>query len=165
MAKRKKSVGGKRRKVTQKPAAKAISPPPTKEWTFLLYMCGDTDELAEYIRRDFDEVCQVGSLPDIHVVVQCDFPEGASRYCLPEGPMATAPRPDSVFGRRHVNTGRYEEAVRFLRWGLKQAPSRHVAVVFSGLGINPEYVRQLLQLEDVLSDDADSNSADEQVAS
>lgn len=138
-----------RRKSTPKPDSSrrqraAGAQPPPKAWTFLIYLCGD-NHLETYLDSDFAEICRVGSLPDIHVVVQHDRPDGARRYLLPEGPVEQ-PQADANLGR--VNTGDPAEAVKFLLWGIKQAPSEHVAVIFNGPGINPNYLAQNLARQD-----------------
>ena len=115
----------------------ANSPLPPKAWTFLIYLCGD-NHLAKYLDSDFEEICRAGSLPDIHVVVQHDRPDGARRYLLRQGQPA---EPENL-GR--VNTGDPREAVAFLRWGIEQAPSERVVVIFNGPGINPNYLAQNL---------------------
>jgi CHAT domain-containing protein len=108
-------------------------------------MCGDND-LEPFIDADFTELCGVGSLPDIHLVVQRDRREGARRYLFPEGRCDAEPVCDATLDNVRVNTGEPSEAVKFLLWGLEHAPSEHVAVIFAGLGISPSYVRQRLLL-------------------
>lgn len=46
-----------------------------------------------------------------------------------------------------VNTGDPKEAIDFFLWGIERAPSDHVAIIFSGLGISPEYVREHLVVD------------------
>ena len=116
---------------------------PRKAWTFLIYMCGDDDVLEPFIDDDFAEICQVGSQRDVHVVVQRDRREGARRYVLPEGPVAADTlRADETLDRVRVNTGEPAEALKFFLWGIDRAPSQRVVLVFSGLGINPRYIRE-----------------------
>jgi len=116
---------------------------PRKAWTVLIYMCGDND-LEPFIDADFAELCSVGSLSDIHLVVQRDRRAGARRYLFPEGRCDDEPVHDTKLDNVRINTGEPSEAVKFLLWGLEQAPSERVAVIFSGLGISPSYVRQRL---------------------
>jgi hypothetical protein len=139
---------------------------PLKEWTFLIYMCGDNN-LEPYINDDLAELCRTGSLPDVHVVVQCDRREGAQRCVLPEASLNVAvPHKlrqvtDPKLTQRTpfpVNTGDPSEAVKFLLWGIQQAPSRQVAVIFSGLGIGPQYVRDCLSLDGSSPKDSDRRS-------
>ena len=136
-----------RKKTAVRPASRqtrpAGTPLPRKAWTVLIYMCGDND-LESFIDADFAELCGVGSLPDMHLVVQCDRRQGARRYILPEGPCDGEPVFDVTLDHVRVNTGEPAEAIKFLLWGIEQAPSEHVAVIFSGLGISPHYVRQRL---------------------
>ena len=142
------------RKRRKKPAVQPVSsrrrssaptPPRKKAWTVLIYMCGDND-LESFIDDDFAELCRVGSSPDIHLVVQRDRREGARRYIFPEGRCDGEPVCDATLDNVRVNTGEPSEAVKFLLWGLEHAPSERVAVIFSGLGISPSYVRQRLLL-------------------
>lgn len=140
-----------RQTAAAQPASRATHTPgttlPQKTWTILIYMCGD-NHLEPFIDADFAEICRVGSLPDVHVVVQRDRRDGARRYLLPEGPLDSEPVPDATLDRVRINTGEPAEAVQFLLWGIEQAPSQHVAVLFSGLGISPSYVRQRLLLSE-----------------
>jgi len=99
---------------------------------------------APCINEDFAEICRMGSQPDVHIVVQRDRREGARRYVLPEGPVNGEPPPDCTLDHVRVNTDDPSEAVQFLLWGIEQAPSKHVAIIFSGLGISPCYVHQHL---------------------
>ena len=116
-------------------------------------MCGDSDTLEQAISDDFRELCEVGSTKDIHVAVLCDRRIGARRYVLPEGGSKDEPKFDPSFDNIRVNTGDPQEALKFLRWGIEQAPADHVAVVFSGMGINPAYVAQILSPIDGASDE------------
>lgn len=129
-----KAVGA-RRVSSVSPSEKAASSR-RKEWTFLMYLCGD-NHLAKYLDSDFEEICRVGSLPNIHVVVQHDRPDGARRYLLPEGPVKQ-PQPDASLGR--INTGDPKPAIDFFLWGIENAPSERVAVILNGPGINPNYL-------------------------
>ncbi len=126
---------------------------PQKAWSFLIYMCGDTDALESAISDDFRELCEAGSTKDIHVAVLCDRRVGARRYVLPEGGTKGDPEFDWSFDNVRVNTGDPREALKFLRWGVEKAPADHVAVVFSGMGINPAYVYQILLPVDDVSDE------------
>ena len=139
-----------RKKPAVRPASRrtrsfAPTRPRRKAWTVLIYMCGDND-LEPFIDADFTELCGVGSLPDIHLVVQRDRREGARRYLFPEGRCDEEPVCDATLDNVRVNTGEPSEAVKFLLWGLEHAPSERVAVIFAGLGISPSYVRQRLLL-------------------
>ena len=137
---RRKSTGKARVPKTKRDS---LAPEPRKAWTFLIYMCGDDDVLEPFIDDDFAEICQVGSQRDMHVVVQRDRREGARRYVLPKGPVAAESlQADETLDRVRVNTGEPAEALKFFLWGIERAPSQHVMLIFSGLGINPRYVRQ-----------------------
>ncbi len=137
--------------------------PQHKKWTLLVYLCGDTELLEGYVDSDFQEICRVGSLPDIHVVVQRDRSDGALRYVLPENPGDKEPEPDPNFRKARVNTGDPKEAIDFFRWGIERAPSDHVALIFSGLGINPQYVRQYLSLRGKREGEDERSSEEERV--
>jgi len=117
--------------------------PETKAWTLLVYLCGDNKDLDEFVETSFKDLCAVGASPQMHMVVQCDRLRGARRYVLPEGPCQNPPW-DPEFGNRAVNTGVPKNAIEFLQWGVQQAPAERVAVVLSGLGINPDYAARLL---------------------
>ncbi|HXF03991.1 MAG TPA: CHAT domain-containing protein [Blastocatellia bacterium] len=111
-----------------------------KQWAFFFYLCGD-NHLAADIEDDCEEICRVGSSPDVHVVVQHDRPDGARRYLLPEG-RRQCPEPTMHLGR--INTGEPKVAVDFLLWGIEHAPADHIAVVFGSPGINPYYLLENL---------------------
>lgn len=135
--------------------ADASAPLRRKAWTFLIYMCGDDDVLERFIDEDFAEMCRVGSQPDVHVVVQRDRREGARRYVLPEGPSDEKKlAADKTLDKVRVNTGEPAEALKFFLWGIERAPSQRVALIFSGLGISPQYVRQQSSAEAGSSDDS-----------
>jgi len=132
--------------VTQLPAVTQVptaTEPPEKSWTLLFYICADNDILDKFAEDMFAEICNVGSSPQLHIVVQCDRRNGARRYVLPEGPCENPPF-DAGFDNIRVNTGDPLEAIDFLCWGIKKAPSERVAVILSGLGIHPDYVSRLL---------------------
>lgn len=120
-----------------------LTKPVEKLWTLLFYICGDNDILDESVGNTFKELCRIGSTPQFHIVVQCDRRNGARRYVLPDGPCKNPPF-DADFDNIRVNTGDPLEAVNFLRWGIEHAPSERIAVILSGLGINPAYVSGLL---------------------
>ncbi len=146
----------KRRTANRKPkpipvaAIEQADPAPlkVKPWTFLLYFCGDTSALREEVRKDVLEVakaCKAG-LDQVHVVLQHDSPDGgARRYIGSDGQWVKINEADPV----RVNTGDPQEAIDFLTWGLKLAPSRHVAVIFSGQGIRLKYAFEILQQRDL----------------
>ena len=113
-----------------------------KPWTFLLYFCGDTTALKDAVKQDVEEVAKAckATLDQLHVVLQHDSPEGGARRYVGSGGEWTAINEDKPV---RVNTGDPQEAIDFLEWGLKQAPSRHVAVIFSGQGIRKQYADEI----------------------
>lgn len=139
MAKKRKTA----RRVTAVANVPPVARPVHKPWTLLFYICGDNDILDASVGVTFADICSVGSSPQFHLVVQCDRRLGAQRYVLPEGPSENPPC-DTKFATTRVNTGDPREAINFLQWGIEQAPSDRIAVIFSGLGINPAYVAELL---------------------
>ncbi len=119
----------------------------------MVYMCGDNDILDAHIGSDFNELCKVGSSAQTHVIVQRDRREGAGRYVLPEGRVSQPLK--NEFGEQNVrvDTGDPQSAIDFLLWGIKRAPSDHVAVIISGLGLHPRYVRSILMPEHLRQDE------------
>ncbi len=118
----------------------------TRPWTFLLYMCGD-NHLEADIKKDFEEIRRVGSTDEFYIVAQVDTAAGARRYVLPPKSSNGASAPLSSVDCGRVNTGDPKEAIDFFLWGIEHAPSDHVAIIFSGLGIAPEYVREHLAVD------------------
>lgn len=120
--------------------------PATRPWTFLLYMCGD-NHLEADIKKDFEEIRRVGSVDRCYVVAQVDTAAGARRYVLPPKSSKGASSPLSSVDCGRVNTGDPKTAIDFFLWGIEHAPSDHVAIILSGLGISPEYVREHLAVD------------------
>lgn len=151
----------------QEAPSEATQPDAPKKWLFLFYLCGDND-LASYIEADFREICSVGSTDNIQVLVQIDRPDGAKRYVLADGGAATEQLvSDPSLNKARVNTGDPKEAIEFFRWGMTQFPTERVAIIFSGLGIDPKYVeqrvlRQRPQLKQRIENDKDAD--DQQAA-
>ena len=119
-----------------------------KPWTFLMYFCGDTSSLEKAVKQDVEKVasaCKV-DLDQVHVVLQHDSPiGGARRYVGSDGQWIKKNEHDPV----RVNTGDPQEAIDFITWGLKHAPSRHVAVFFSGQGIRRKYADEIRTQRDI----------------
>ena len=132
-----------------------------KPWTFLLYFCGDTSSLEKAVQEDVQEVasaCQVG-LDQVHVILQHDSPNGGARRYVGSGDQWIEFNEDQPV---RVNTGDPQEAIDFFTWGLKLAPSRHVAAFFSGQGIRKKYADDIRRQRDIFerSDAAMSNQPD-----
>ncbi len=132
-------------------ASHAAQPTPVKPWTFLLYLCGDNPDLESYVQMLVDELqAWTKPLERVHVVVQADtLNDGAQRFLVGETNRAVDEAGD---GRRknrpeivRINTGNSDEAIEFFQWGIERAPSEHVAMIFSGLGISPHYVAEILE--------------------
>ena len=85
-------------------------------------------------------------MQNVHLIVQHDKPDEAKRYLIKAG-SEQVERFENV--RRDVNTGSPEALAEFLEWALRiqDATADHHVLIFSGLGINPRYVRQSLPLE------------------
>ncbi len=139
-------------KPTATPQAKTepvhLAPLDFKPWTFLLYFCGDTSALEVPVREDVEEVakaCRVG-LDQVHVVLQHDSPDGGARRYVGSDKQWIEINKDHPV---RVNTGDPQEAIDFFSWGLKLAPSRHVAVIFSGQGIRRKYAEEISQQRDL----------------
>ncbi len=132
-----------------------------KPWTFLLYFCGDTSSLEKAVQEDVQEVaraCKVG-LDQVHVILQHDSPNGGARRYVGSGKRwIEINEHDPV----RVNTGDPQEAIDFFTWGLKLAPSRHVAAFFSGQGIRRKYADDIRQQRDIFErrDAATSDPSD-----
>ncbi len=111
----------------------------------MVYLCGDN-----HIEKETDSYLAsfLGSAPNdqLHLVIQYDKAEGAKRYLLPAGSTQAIELSDV---RRDVNTGAPEALSEFLEWAIQNVSADHHILVFSGLGINPRYVRQSLRLDDL----------------
>ena len=118
-------------------------------------MCGDNAELDPYIQGDFAEICDATPADNVTVVIQRDRPPrvgdngkgihagGANRYVLRPGRRGV--RADGSLDGP-TNTGDPQTAIDFLRWGIDQAPAKHVAIVFAGLGISEQYAVENLKV-------------------
>jgi hypothetical protein len=119
-----------------------------KPWTFLLYFCGDTGALEEFVEKDVAKVADacLTNLGQVHVVLQHDSPKGGAKRYVGSGGQWIPQNPNEPV---RVNTGDPQEAIDFLTWGLKHAPSRHVAVFFSGQGIRKKYAEEIRKQRDL----------------
>ena len=117
-----------------------------KRWTLLFYLCGDNDILDGYMSRALAELGRIGASPQMHIVVQCDRREGrAGTFCRKGRPRI---RPAIHRWTTCTSTPATRPRRSTFCGGASSRPSDHVAVVFSGLGINPAYVQQLLMPQD-----------------
>lgn len=139
----------------------------------LVYLCGDNHIQAntdEYLKTIVDAT----PLKHVHILIQHDKPDEARRFVLRaganyrldrQGPAPThqvpsAAEPEDVEDsantetdeiRRDINSGSPEALAAFLEWALNEpdVQADHYVLLFSGLGINPRYVRQSLPLSDL----------------
>ena len=79
----------------------------------------------------------------LHLAVQYDTAKEAKRFVVRAGD--TRIQEDSL--RRDMNTGEPRALQEFLDWGMQEVLAEHYVLIFSGLGINPRYIRQSLPLE------------------
>lgn len=108
-------------------------PPPTREWTVMVYMAGDNN-LEEFGRRDLLEMKEVGSTPEVAVVAQFDrMQDGATkRYYLQYG---TALDADVVDTLPETNTGDPRELAQFMLWAMGNYPAKRYALVLWNHGV------------------------------
>lgn len=120
-----------RENLQQSPASSKL---PLRDWTVLFYLCGDHRALEKHIEEQLNDLWRAGSSKHMHIAVQRDCSQGAGRFVMPQGGAADLPVAEETLGG--LDTGDAAHAMEFLRWGLERCPSRHVAVVFGGVGIS-----------------------------
>ncbi len=104
------------------------APPPTREWTFMVYLAGDNN-LEEFGRSDLLEMKEVGSTPEVAIVAQFDqMSDGPTRrYYLTRGRILEEDEIGPPLGE--INTGDPQELTRFMLWTMQTYPARRYALV------------------------------------
>ncbi len=114
-----------------------------KEWTVMVYMNGRND-LSRHVWRDINEMEQVGSTPDINVVVEAGtirrVPDALRMKPFPP----EFPPPARMYITRDVDTGRvtspliqevdadmgdWRHLADFVRWAKENYPSRRTMLI------------------------------------
>jgi hypothetical protein len=91
----------------------------TSQWTWLIYMAGDNN-LEGHGRDDLEKMKQVGSTPDVKVIVQFDTKENeTSRYLVEKNNARVLERLPGV------NCGDPKVLTQFIQWGTKNYPAQH----------------------------------------
>jgi len=109
-----------------------------------VYLCGD-NHVRDATNKYLAKLLNSTPCSNIHLVIQYDTPDSAKRYIVRAGEKSTPASDEEV--RRDVNTGDPKALEEFLKWGLTAVVAEHHVLIFSGLGINPRYVRQSLPLD------------------
>jgi hypothetical protein len=98
-----------------------------KPWTFMVYMAGDNNLDPDGV-QDLKEMKKVGSTRDVNIIAQFDRETGhmAKRYYLRKGGKVAR---DAVANIGKVNTGDPKNLLDFAKWGIKNYPADHYALV------------------------------------
>jgi len=92
------------------------------QWTFLVYMAGDNN-LESAGNDDLKEMQQVGSTPQVNVIVQFDTEENkTTRYRVEKGNLSVV---EEMPG---VDCGDPKVLTDFIGWGAKTYPAAHYLV-------------------------------------
>src|SRR5260370_38313815 len=107
---------------------------PNLEWTVMIYFAADND-LTPFALTNFDQIQQIGSSQQVHILVQIDtsFPGFRKRLFVPIGGGEGTP-----LDLEQINTGSVAAFVDFVRWGINQGhkAKRYLIVLWGhGLGV------------------------------
>ena len=105
--------------------------PEVKEWTMLVYINGHND-LAQYGRQNIREMEQVGSSPDVNVVVQ--WAEHYQRYThrlyvSRSHTPGNKPTSSIVQSLPRQDMGIAKTLTDFVQWGVDHYPAKHYFIV------------------------------------
>jgi hypothetical protein len=95
------------------------------KWTFMVYMAGDNN-LSSAGDKDLGEMRQVGSTPDVNIIVQFDNAgnQGTQRYRVLSGGQ-----PDLVMSMGETDSGSPKVLQEFIEWAAKAYPAERYALV------------------------------------
>ncbi len=94
----------------------------TAQWTWLVYMAGDNN-LQGAGSADLAEMQQIGSTPDVNVIVQFDTEANeTTRYRVEKEKLTVLQQ------MKGVNCGDPKVLTDFLKWGIKTYPAQHYLV-------------------------------------
>lgn len=89
------------------------------QWTWLVYMAGDNN-LQGAGKADLAEMKQIGSTPDVNVIVQFDTEANkTTRYRVEKKKLTVLQQ------MKGVNCGDPKVLTAFLKWGVKTYPAQH----------------------------------------
>jgi hypothetical protein len=101
----------------------AAAAAPIREWTVLVWLCGENN-LDPFAGKDLDEMVKVGSSNEVNVVVQADrLKLGCKRYYIRKGAK------DQLADLGTFDMGDYKNLVAFAQWAAAEYPSRRTMVV------------------------------------
>jgi hypothetical protein len=101
-----------------------------ENWTVLVYMAADNN-LASYAKQDINSMESVAIPSGSNVIVQADFPEGATRYRIGQdnSPNITS---HVIADLGEIDSGSAATLNSFIRWGFAAYPSqRKMLVIWS----------------------------------
>ena len=108
---------------------------PRAKWTFMLYMAGDNN-LSSAGDADLAELRQVGSTPEVHVVVEFDNAgsQGTRRFHIQQGGKA-----ERVVTLGETDSGQPQTLIDFVVWATTEYPAERYALVLwnHGCGWEP----------------------------
>ena len=95
------------------------------KWTFMVYMAGD-NSLSSAGDKDLGEMRQVGSTPQVNIIVQFDNTgnQGTRRYRALSGGQ-----PDEVMALGETDSGDPKVLEEFIDWSAQQYPAERYALV------------------------------------
>jgi hypothetical protein len=92
------------------------------EWTWLVYMAGDNN-LEGAGKDDLNEMKEVGSTPQLNILVQFDTEENkTTRYFVEKNKLTIV---EEMPG---VNTGDPKILTDFIKWGISKYPAQHYLI-------------------------------------
>lgn len=97
--------------------------PDAAEWTILIYLNADNNLEADGL-LDVEEMEEVGSTDDVHIVVELDtYSDTAKRLYVRQGSS------DVLAELGEINMGDADELRDFAVWGVETYPARHYALI------------------------------------
>ena len=115
------------------------SPQALPEWAIYIFMNGDND-LESYVFYDLNELEEVGSSDNVHVVVQADRSEGywagagdwtdTRRYYITKDDNTNQVNSELVMSVGEADMGSPTDLADFLIWAYDEYPAQKVAVIF-----------------------------------
>ena len=108
-------------------AASPQKPAYSKKWTFLVYIASNNN-LHRYAITNLEQMKQVGSTPYINVLAQVDTAgkKEVSRFFIEKNKVTLIEKKTNI---PQSISGTPENLFDFVKWGLKQCPADHVALI------------------------------------
>ena len=135
----------------------ATTPSGERMWTVMVYIAADNN-MGDVAQYNINQMESVGSDRNIAILVQWDSGQWCNRYYIQKDDNPQSITTPPVVSMPDQNTGDPDVLADFIKWGVKNYPAKHYALILWNHGSGWKPLLRRVQIRAICFDDS-SNDA------